>query len=79
MAAVVASFLMDQAGLPSERVLVAGYGDQRPLALEGRANLDRRVDLILSSEVPTEPLPSAKAPGAEGFRQWLAASQQEVL
>lgn len=78
MAAAVASFLMDDAGLPSGRVLVAGYGDQRPLAREGSVSSDRRVDLILSSEIPTEPLPSATVPGAAGFRQWLAVSQQEV-
>jgi len=78
MAAAVASFLMDDAGLQASRVLVVSYGDQRPLAQEGGADANRRVELILSSENPTEPLPSVKMPAGEGFRQWLAASQQEV-
>jgi chemotaxis protein MotB len=76
MASAVAASLMDDAGLPATRVLVAGYGDQRPLAQGGGVNADRRVELILSSENPTEPLPAANAPAGEGFRQWLATSQQ---
>ncbi|MDP3431100.1 MAG: hypothetical protein Q8R89_12320, partial [Desulfomicrobium sp.] len=57
--------------------LVAGYGDQRPLAQEDGVNANRRVELVLSTENPTEPLPSVRVPNGEGFRQWLAASQQE--
>lgn len=78
MAAAVASFLMDDAGLPATRVLLAGYGDQRPLLQGDGARANRRVELVLSSENPTEPLPSVKVPSGEGFRQWLAASQQEA-
>lgn len=77
MATTVASFLMDDAGLPATRVLVAGYGDQRPLAQEDGVSANRRVELVLSTENPTEPLPSVRVPNGEGFRQWLAASQQE--
>lgn len=77
MAAAVAAFLMEEAGLPADRVLVAGYGDQRPLPKEAGAGASRRVELILSSENPTEPLPALSVPAGDGFRQWLAASQQE--
>ena len=76
MAAEVADFLMRNAGLPAERMLVAGYGDQRSLADGDRAAADRRVELVLSSENPTEPLPMAQGSAGEGFRQWLAASKQ---
>ena len=74
MAADVADFLIRDAGLPAGRMLVAGYGDQRPLVDGDRAG--GRVELVLSSENPTEPLPMVKAPAGEGFRQWLAASKQ---
>lgn len=77
MAAAVASFLMEDAGLGADRMLVAGYGDQRPLPKEAGAGASRRVELILSSENPTEPLPAMSVPAGDGFRQWLAASQQE--
>lgn len=76
MAAEVADFLMRDAGLPAERMLVAGYGDQRSLADGDGGAADRRVELILSSENPTEPLPMVQGPAGEGFRQWLAASKQ---
>jgi outer membrane protein OmpA-like peptidoglycan-associated protein len=76
MAADVADFLIRDAGLPAERMLVAGYGDQRPLVDGDGAGTGWRVELVLSSENPTEPLPMVKAPAGEGFRQWLAASKQ---
>jgi outer membrane protein OmpA-like peptidoglycan-associated protein len=77
MAAAVAASLMEDAGLPATRVLVAGYGDQRPLTQEGVGGANRRVELILSTENPTEPLPLVRGPAKDGFREWLAASQQE--
>ncbi len=76
MAADVADFLMRDAGLPAERMLVAGYGDQRPLGDGDGTDVGGRVELVLSSENPTEPLPMVRTPAGEGFREWLAASKQ---
>jgi outer membrane protein OmpA-like peptidoglycan-associated protein len=76
MAADVADFLMRDAHLPAGRLLVAGYGDQRPLVDGDGIRSGWRVELILSSENPTEPLPMVHVPSGEGFRQWLAASKQ---
>jgi outer membrane protein OmpA-like peptidoglycan-associated protein len=75
MASDVADFLMRDAGLPAGRMLVAGYGDQRPLVDGDGIRVGWRVELVLSSENPTEPLPTVNAPTGEGFRQWLAASK----
>jgi len=75
MAGAVAAFLRGDAGLPAERMLVAGYGDQRPLADGAGAREAWRVELVLSSENPTEPLPVVKAAEGEGFRQWIGNAQ----
>ena len=75
MASDVADFLMRDAALPAGRMLVAGYGDQRPLVDGDGIRVGWRVELVLSSENPTEPLPMVNAPAGEGFRQWLAASK----
>ena len=75
MASTVADFLMRDAGLSAGRMLVAGYGDQRPLVDGDGSRVGWRVELVLSSENPTEPLPTVNAPTGEGFRQWLAASK----
>lgn len=72
----VAGYLMREAGLPMERMLVVGYGDQRPLSGEGGTSRSRRVELVLSAENPTEPLPGDDAPAADGFRGWLANSKR---
>ena len=72
----VAGYLMREAGLPSERMLVVGYGDQRPVSGDGGASRSRRVELVLSAENPTEPLPGDDAPAADGFRGWLANSKR---
>ena len=72
----VAGFLMRETGLPTERMLVAGYGDQRPVSGEGAASRSRRVELVLSAENPTEPLPGDDATAADGFRGWLANSKR---
>ncbi len=77
MAAEVAAFLMRDAGLPAARMLVAGYGDQRPLVDGDGVAAARRVELVLSSENPTEPLPVVNAPAGEGFRQWVGTSQSK--
>jgi flagellar motor protein MotB len=74
-AADVAGVLMREAGLPPGRMFVAGYGDQRPVSGEG-ADRSRRVELILCAELPTEPLPGAAAPVADGFRSWIAVSKE---
>jgi outer membrane protein OmpA-like peptidoglycan-associated protein len=75
MAGAVAAFLRGDAGLPAERMLVAGYGDQRPVADGDGAGKAWRVELVLSSENPTEPLPVVKAAEDEGFRQWIGTAQ----
>lgn len=77
MAAEVAAFLMRDAGLPAARMLVAGYGDQRPVVDGDGVASTRRVELVLSSENPTEPLPVVKAPAGEGFRQWVGTAQSK--
>ena len=76
-AADVAGFLMRDAGLPPERMLVVGYGDQRPVTGGDGIGLSRRVELVLSDENPMEPLPGVNVPAKDGFRQWIAASKQE--
>jgi outer membrane protein OmpA-like peptidoglycan-associated protein len=75
MAGAVAAFLRQDAGLPAERMLVAGYGDQRPVADGDGPGGAWRVELILSSENPTEPLPVVKTAAGEGFRQWIGSAQ----
>ena len=77
MAAEVAAFLMRDAGLPAARMLVAGYGDQRSVVDGDGVGTARRVELVLSSENPTEPLPVVKAPAGEGFRQWVGTAQSK--
>ena len=63
---------LGQAGVEESRMFVVGYGDQRPVHRDGSFAGSRRVELILSGENPTEPLPAVdEAPG--GFRRWVAA------
>ncbi len=76
-AADVAGFLMRDAALPPERMLVVGYGDQRPVTGGDGISHSRRVELVLSAENPTEPLPGVAVPAKDGFRQWIAASKRE--
>ena len=75
MAGAVAAFLREDAGLPAERMLVVGYGDQRPVADGDGPGGAWRVELILSTENPTEPLPVIKAAEGEGFRQWIGSAR----
>lgn len=76
-AAEVAAFLMREGGLPANRVLLVGYGDRSPSAGEAGQVEIRRLEIVLSTEVPTDPLPSSGGQ-AGGFREWLAASRQGV-
>jgi outer membrane protein OmpA-like peptidoglycan-associated protein len=72
----VAGVLTREAGLPAARMFVVGYGDQRPgTAMVGQSR-GGRVELVLCAESPTEPLPGAAAPAADGFRSWIAASKE---
>lgn len=75
-AASVAGILMREAEIPSGRLLLAGYGDQRPAAGQAGLAASRRVELILCAETPTEPLQVPSVPAGDGFRGWLAATQQ---
>lgn len=75
----VAMFLTAEAGFPKERVLVAAYGDQRPVLGDDGFRRSRRVELVLSAENPTEPLPAVEGRGGEGFRRWVAASARGGL
>ena len=77
-AAEVAGLLMREGSFPAERMLVVGYGDQRPVSGADGVGRSRRVELVLSADNPTEPLPGVHEPTRDGFRQWLAASKQEV-
>ncbi|GAB6111534.1 OmpA/MotB family protein [Desulfomicrobium salsuginis] len=70
----VAMFLATEAGFPPERLLVTAYGDQRPVQAGDAAQRSRRVELVLSAEIPTDPLPSAVEGGEGGFRRWVASS-----
>jgi len=59
-ALAVARFFMDRLGLESDRVSVAGYGENRPIASnaspEGRAR-NRRVEInVLEKDIPTLPI-----------------------
>ena len=67
-------FLATEAGFPPERLLVTAYGDQRPVQAGDVAQRSRRVELVLSTENPTDPLPSAEGSGGDGFRRWVASS-----
>ncbi len=69
----VAMFL-GEAGIPESRMFVAGYGDQRPVHAGDSFGRSRRVELVLSGENPTEPLPDANRGDDGGFRRWLAAA-----
>ena len=73
-AMAVAMFLATEAGFPPERLLVTAYGDQRPVQAGDVAPRSRRVELVLSTENPTDPLPSAEGSGGDGFRRWVASS-----
>jgi len=75
-ASSVAKFLMADGQLPAGRFLVAGYGAERPLNASARPWSNRRVELVLSMETPTEPLPNEDASAPDGFRHWVAASQR---
>jgi flagellar motor protein MotB len=75
-ATAVAMFLTGQGGLPAERVSIVGYGDQRPVHGDDGFRRSRRVELVLSTENPTEPLPAADDAGGAGLRQWVSESAQ---
>jgi len=77
-AAEVAGLLMRDGSFPAERMLVVGYGDQRPVSGVDGVSRSGRVELVLSADNPMEPLPGVHEPSRDGFRQWLAASKQEV-
>lgn len=68
----VADFLMENGGIDPGRISLAAYGDQRPLWRDAAADArNRRVELVLSMENPTEP-PVEVASGGNGFRNWVA-------
>ena len=70
----VAKFLIRD-GVSSDRVSLAGYGDQRPLRKDMAASArNRRVDLVLSMDNPTEPV-SEIAQSGSGFRSWVAEKE----
>lgn len=70
----VAKFLIRD-GVSSDRVSLAGYGDQRPLRKDMAASArNRRVDLVLSMDNPTEPVPEIAQSGS-GFRSWVAEKE----
>ena len=73
-AADVAGVLMRDGRLPAERMMVIGFGDQRPL--KGESARSRRVELVLSTENPMEPLPEVEGQGADGFRRWVATARE---
>ena len=73
-ALAVAMFLTGEGRLPAERISVTGYGDQRPVHEDGGFGHSRRVELVLSVENPTEPLPAVDDGEGSGFRRWVAAS-----
>ena len=70
----VAMFLATEAGFPPERLRVTAYGDRHPAQAGDIAQRSRRVELVLSTENPTDPLPSAEGNGGDGFRRWVASS-----
>lgn len=76
-AARVAEVLVTEGRLAADRIYIVGYGDQRPGSVPGAG----RVEVVLSAETPTEPMPeiaqAAEAAAADGFRQWLTRSTQE--
>jgi hypothetical protein len=72
----VAMFLSGEGGLSAQSIVVAGYGDQRPLHAGDGFGSSRRVELVLSTENPTEPLPAVEGSDSAGFRRWVAASGQ---
>lgn len=72
----VAMFLSGEGGLSAQSMVVAGYGDQRPLHAGDGFGSSRRVELVLSTENPTEPLPAVEGSDSAGFRRWVAASGQ---
>lgn len=68
----VANFLMGNGGIEPDRISLAGYGDQRPLWKDVPADArNRRVELVLSMDNPTEPLAEV-VPGGSGFTNWVA-------
>ena len=73
-ALAVAMFLTAEGRLPAERISVTGYGDQRPVHEDDGFRRSRRVELVLSAENPTEPLPDVDDGDESGFRRWFAAS-----
>lgn len=72
--AVEMAMFLGEAGIPDSRMFVAGYGDQRPVHAGDSFGRSRRVELVLSVENPTEPLPDADRGDEGGFRRWLAAA-----
>lgn len=73
-AADVAGVLMRDGHLPAERMMVIGFGDQRPL--KGEPARSRRVELVLSTENSMEPLPEVETQGSDGFRRWVSAVRE---
>lgn len=76
-AGALAEFLASS-GLPARKMIVVGYGDQEPVRADAslaEAAVNRRAEIVISAENPTDPLPpdgdseQAKA----GVRRWMTS------
>ena len=78
-ACAVGRALILEGGMPSERLIMTGLGDQQPLQPNtSAANMavNRRIDLVLSVENPTDALADEKIAAAtqENMRRWMVKS-----
>jgi outer membrane protein OmpA-like peptidoglycan-associated protein len=78
-ALAVAMFLVGEGGVSPQRISVAGYGDQRPVHEHDGFRRSRRVELVLSTENPTEPLAETGEEDGTGIRRWVTSAGQGGL
>lgn len=80
-ASALANFLTS-VGLPARNMIVVGYGDQEPVranVLRTEAAVNRRAEIVVCAENPTDPLPPDEESdqATAGVRQWMTTQGGE--